>query len=56
MKETPEGIDRKLAVHYYSRWKITRDLLPSIQRAKDAGQEAKVVLVLGAGKGTMIYR
>ena len=52
--ETPEGIDRKLAAHYYARWKFTRDLLPSLQRAKDAGQEAKVVSVFGAGKGTAI--
>ena len=52
--ETPEGIDKKLAAHYYARWKFTRDLLPSLQRAKDAGQESKVVSVLGAGKGTAI--
>ena len=52
--ETPEGIDRKLAAHYYARWKFTRDLLPSIQKAKDAGQEAKVVSILGAGKGAAI--
>lgn len=52
--ETPEGIDRKLAAHYYARWKFARDLLPSIQKAKDAGQEAKVVSILGAGKGAAI--
>ena len=52
--ETPEGIDRKLAAAYYARWKFTRDLLPSIQKARDAGQEAKVVSILGAGKGTAI--
>ena len=52
--ETPEGIDRKLAASYYARWKFTRDLLPSIQRAKDAGEEVKVVSILGAGKGTAI--
>jgi NAD(P)-dependent dehydrogenase (short-subunit alcohol dehydrogenase family) len=52
--ETPEGIDRKLAAIYYARWKFTRDLLPSIQRAKDAGEEAKVVSILTAGRGTAI--
>jgi hypothetical protein len=24
--ETPEGIDKKLAVHYYARWKFTYDV------------------------------
>ena len=52
--ETPEGIDRRLAASYYARWKLTRDLLPSIQKAKDAGQEAKVVSILAPGRGAAI--
>lgn len=47
--ETAEGIDRKLALHYYARWKFTNDLLPLLQKAKDAGEDAKVLSVLGAG-------
>jgi len=49
--ETDEGIDRKLAVHYYARWKFTHDLLPSLTRAKEAGEDAKVLSVLAPGKG-----
>jgi len=49
--ETEEGIDKKLAVHYYARWKFINDLLPLLRKAKDAGQDAKVFSVLGAGKG-----
>lgn len=49
--ETVEGIDRKLAVHYYARWKFTDGLLPALERAKNAGEDAKVLSVLGAGKG-----
>jgi NAD(P)-dependent dehydrogenase (short-subunit alcohol dehydrogenase family) len=49
--ETEEGIDRKLAVHYYARWKFIHDLLPLLRKAKDAGQDAKVFSVLAAGKG-----
>lgn len=52
--ETPEGIDRRLAASYYARWKFARDLLPSLQKAKDAGQEAKVVSILTPGRGTAI--
>jgi len=50
-EETEEGLDKKLAVHYYSRWKFTNDFLPLLKKAKDAGEDAKVLSVLGAGKG-----
>ena len=49
--DTTEGIDKKLAVHYYARWRFIYDLLPSLERAKEAGEEAKALSVLGAGKG-----
>ena len=49
--ETSEGIDKKLALHYYARWKFIHDLLPSLEHAKEAGEEAKTMSVLGAGKG-----
>ena len=49
--ETSEGIDRKLALHYYARWRFIHDLLPSLERAKEAGEEAKAMSVLAAGKG-----
>ena len=50
--ETNEGIDRKLALHYYARWKFTYDLLPLLRKARDAGEDAKVMSVLGAGSST----
>ena len=53
-RQTEEGIDRKLTVHYYARWKFTHDLLPSLKRAKEAGEDAKVLSVLAAGKGSEI--
>lgn len=46
--ETEEGIDRKLALHYYARWKFTYDLLPLLKKAKSAGEDAKVMSVLGS--------
>jgi len=48
--ETSEGIDKKLAVHYYSRWKFTKDLIPLLRKAKDQGEDAKVITVFSAGK------
>ncbi|KAH9931034.1 NAD-P-binding protein [Amylocystis lapponica] len=50
-EESPEGIDRRMALTYYARWKFTNDLLPLLQRAQDAGQDARVMSVLGAGTG-----
>jgi NAD(P)-dependent dehydrogenase (short-subunit alcohol dehydrogenase family) len=32
--ETEEGIDKKLAVHYYARWKFIHDLMPLLRKAK----------------------
>ncbi|KAJ6533419.1 NAD(P)-binding protein [Mycena vulgaris] len=52
--ETEEGIDRKLAVHYYGRWRFIQDLLPAVEAAKKAGQDAKVMSVLAAGMGGAI--
>lgn len=49
--ETDEGIDRRLGLHYYARWKFTYDLLPLLRKAKDAGEDARVLSVLGAGYG-----
>ncbi|KAF9460999.1 hypothetical protein BDZ94DRAFT_1310971 [Collybia nuda] len=49
--ETDEGIDKKLALHYYTRWKFTNDLMPSLLNAKGAGEDAKVMSVMAAGRG-----
>ncbi|EAU89862.1 hypothetical protein CC1G_07014 [Coprinopsis cinerea okayama7 len=49
--ETSEGIDKKLALHYYARWKFIDELLPALRRANKDGEDAKVMSVLGAGYG-----
>ena len=48
---TPEGIDQKLAVMYYSRFKFTLELLPLLQNAKQQGEQARVLFILAAGRG-----
>ncbi|KAJ3575030.1 hypothetical protein NP233_g1376 [Leucocoprinus birnbaumii] len=52
--ETEEGLDTKLALHYYARWKFISDLLPSLANASKAGEDGKVYSVLSAGKGGAI--
>jgi short-subunit dehydrogenase involved in D-alanine esterification of teichoic acids len=47
--ETSEGIDKKLAVHYYARWKFIDQLLPALRSAKEAEEESRVLSVLSAG-------
>ncbi|KAF4341973.1 hypothetical protein FBEOM_4139 [Fusarium beomiforme] len=44
--ETPEGIDRKMALHYYGRQLLIRELLPSLT------DEAKVLIVLDSNGGS----
>ncbi|CDO75656.1 hypothetical protein BN946_scf184941.g9 [Trametes cinnabarina] len=52
--DTAEGIDRRLCLHYYTRWKFIHDLLPLLRKAKDAGEDAKVMSVLAPGHGTSV--
>lgn len=52
--ETSEGIDKKLAVHYYARWKFIDELLPALKKAKDDGEDVRVLSVLAAGYGRPI--
>jgi NAD(P)-dependent dehydrogenase (short-subunit alcohol dehydrogenase family) len=43
--ETPEGIDRKMAVHYYGKQLLIRELLPALK------DDAKVVIVFDGKYG-----
>lgn len=47
--ETSEGMDKKLALNYYARWKFVYDLMPLLEKAKAAGEDARVLTVLAAG-------
>ncbi|KIK64372.1 hypothetical protein GYMLUDRAFT_71305 [Collybiopsis luxurians FD-317 M1] len=49
--ETEEGIDRKLAVHYYSRWVFIKELVDMLEKASGQGEDAKVLSVMAAGMG-----
>jgi len=60
--DTEEGIDRKMSVHFYSRYKIPISgltisfllgnlLLPKLEKSAEKGEEARVLSVLAAGKG-----
>jgi hypothetical protein len=49
--ETPEGLDKKMAVNYYSRWKFIHELITS-GTLKNEG--AKVLCLGGAGFGGTI--
>ncbi|KAK7052751.1 hypothetical protein R3P38DRAFT_2685703 [Favolaschia claudopus] len=49
--ETEEGLDNHLVMRYFARYLYTRDLLPLLVRAREEGQRAHVMTVLGAGLG-----
>ncbi|KAG8894207.1 hypothetical protein FRC00_009325, partial [Tulasnella sp. 408] len=46
---TSEGIDRKLALHFYGRWKFVDELLPLLEKASGDGEEARVMSILAPG-------
>jgi len=48
--ETSEGIDKKLALHYYGRMQFIEELLPLLRAGAELRQDAKVVSVLSAGE------
>ncbi|KAJ6450092.1 hypothetical protein C8R45DRAFT_1044031 [Mycena sanguinolenta] len=52
--ETQEGLDKKLALLYYARWKFIHDLMPLLRNASESSEDAKVYSVLGAGTGSKI--
>ncbi|CAE6392749.1 hypothetical protein RSOLAG22IIIB_02624 [Rhizoctonia solani] len=52
--ETPEGLDKKLALHYYARWKFVYDLMPLLEKAKAQGEEARVLTILAAGTNSKL--
>lgn len=43
-----------MALNFYARFKFASELLPLLQAAKDAGEEARVVSVYSAGRGEPI--
>ncbi|TFK39195.1 hypothetical protein BDQ12DRAFT_629747 [Crucibulum laeve] len=49
-QESSEGIDIRLALQYYSRWVLINDLLPGLRKARELGQDAKVMSILAAGQ------
>lgn len=47
--ETDEGIEKRMAVNYYGRWRIIDQLMPLVQKAADKKEFARVVSVLSPG-------
>ena len=48
---TDEGLDMVFELAFYARVKFMLDLLPLLQKAKDAGEDARVLNVAAAGHG-----
>jgi NAD(P)-dependent dehydrogenase (short-subunit alcohol dehydrogenase family) len=55
-KETSEGINKKLAVHYYGRWRVIQGLVPLLQEAAKKGEPARVITVHAAGEEGNIFK
>ncbi|KAJ7203542.1 hypothetical protein GGX14DRAFT_651553 [Mycena pura] len=49
---TTEGLDMHLAMLYYQRFVFIEELLPLVQAAHVLGQDAKIMSVLSAGRGS----
>ncbi|KAF5094121.1 hypothetical protein D0Z00_003696 [Geotrichum galactomycetum] len=47
--ESAEGIDTKMAINYYGRWRVVEKLLPLVEKAAESEENARVVSVLAPG-------
>ncbi|KAH0361362.1 hypothetical protein KCU65_g8751, partial [Aureobasidium melanogenum] len=47
--ETPEGLDQKMAVNYYSRIRFIMNLMPELTEASKSNELSRVLTVLAAG-------
>ncbi|KAJ7046368.1 hypothetical protein C8F04DRAFT_1064091 [Mycena alexandri] len=52
--ETNEGLDDHLSMRYFSRYLYSKELMPLLLNAREQGQHAHVMTVLGAGMGVKI--
>jgi len=55
-QETTEGIDDKMAVHYYCRLSLIMELMPLLEStAGEEESDVRVLTVLGAGRGILVH-
>lgn len=54
--ETSEGVNKKLAVHFYGRWRIIQGLIPLLQEAAKRGEPARAMTVHAAGEEGKIFK
>ncbi|KAJ7046363.1 hypothetical protein C8F04DRAFT_1064078 [Mycena alexandri] len=52
--ETDEGLDDHLSMRYFSRYVYSKELLPLLVSAREQGQHAHLMTVLGAGFGVKL--
>ncbi|KAG8831867.1 hypothetical protein FRC17_002443 [Serendipita sp. 399] len=52
--QTADGLDLQMMLRYYSRFKMVEDLIPTLERARALGQDARVMTVLAAGTGLRV--
>lgn len=52
--ETEEGLDVSMAVRFYGRFKFFHELLPLVKKAKEAGEDAKLMTICAAARGATI--
>ncbi|KAL1756808.1 hypothetical protein FB107DRAFT_210627 [Schizophyllum commune] len=50
-EKTAEGLDKNWAAMFFGRFRFIENLAPALDRAADAGEDAKVITVVRAGVG-----
>jgi len=54
-RPTEDGVDLKVALHYYGRFKFARDLVGLLEKAAEQGEPARVMTILDSKSGGPIF-
>jgi short-subunit dehydrogenase len=54
--ENSEGLNKKLAVHCYGRWRVVQGLIPLLSEAAKLKEPARTIVVHGAGREGNIFK
>jgi NAD(P)-dependent dehydrogenase (short-subunit alcohol dehydrogenase family) len=54
--ESAEGLEEQMVSRYYHRFAFVQEIMPLLKKAKEEGQDAKVMSILAAGKGPKVLK
>jgi NAD(P)-dependent dehydrogenase (short-subunit alcohol dehydrogenase family) len=54
--ESDEGLEEQMVSRYYYRFAFVQEIMPLLKKAKEEGEDAKVMSILAAGQGPKVLK